>query len=373
MNIPPPRFLSLQINKSCNLRCQHCDFWTLHDKDRDAYLTFERRYEILAEFASMCPEGRLVVCGGEPMLDLDAYFHATTSARRLGLTCLSVVNGTRIRSDEMANRMIAEGPHEISISLNSHEKDLHDRTRGIPGAFDKAVKAIKLLIEAKARAKSSTRIIVMGLVYKSNYAHLEQFYDFVLNDLRADALKLNFVQPKFGQATEDDAFFADETDVHSGRLLEILNRCNERFDLRYSEVWLKQVQMYFDSLSDDHLRKAGWASGGETRDHICNSYDRNIMVDHYGTARLCFSTRFPGMQLQRQGDLKKFWDSANAIRRCMKQCNAYCGISHSVRREASTVKGNAFRDEHAERYGTMQYGGFAGRMMDGLKRAVSIA
>jgi len=27
--LPPPRFLFVQVNKRCNLRCQHCDFWLL--------------------------------------------------------------------------------------------------------------------------------------------------------------------------------------------------------------------------------------------------------------------------------------------------------------------------------------------------------
>ena len=78
------------------------------------------------------------------------------SRRALGLRCLSVINGTRVRDPERADRMVLAGPHEISVSLNSHRPDLHDRTRGVKGAFTKAVKALRLLLEARARHRTPT-------------------------------------------------------------------------------------------------------------------------------------------------------------------------------------------------------------------------
>ncbi len=36
----------------------------------------------------------------------------------------------------MADRMILEGPSEITVSLNSYGAEVHDRTRGVSGAFN---------------------------------------------------------------------------------------------------------------------------------------------------------------------------------------------------------------------------------------------
>jgi MoaA/NifB/PqqE/SkfB family radical SAM enzyme len=158
------------------------------------------------------PAGNVVICGGEPMLDLDVYFGITQQCLALGLTGISVVNGTRIRRPDMADRMIAEGPKEISISLNSQRPELHDETRGVPGAFDKAVRALRLLVDARRRNPGhGTRIYVMGLIFDRNYREIEAFYDFVLNDVGADKLKLNFLQPAFGQPGETDNFFSEHT------------------------------------------------------------------------------------------------------------------------------------------------------------------
>ena len=335
--LAPPDFLFIQINKRCNLRCQHCDFWQLDDNDRPRYLSNERRREVLGEFAAMHSGGKVVICGGESMLDLDDYFDIAGTSRQLGLHCLSVINGTRVRDTERADRMVREGPHEISVSLNSHRAELHDRTRGVRGAFAKAVKALRLLLEARARHGTATRIYAMGLIFDENYRELDAFYDFVLNDVGADKLKLNFIQPSFGHDAPMDDFFAKHHHVDPDFLHTAIGECDRKYNLGLNPVWRDQVRMYFRSLAKAQDVAKGWSSRTGTDEHICNTYERNIMVDHYGVARLCFSTNFPGFPLKERGDLHKFWHSAEFIRQRMRRCNQYCGISHSVRRESSTI------------------------------------
>lgn len=342
--LPPPRFLFVQVNKRCNLRCQHCDFWMLNDDDRPNYLPWARKREILEEFAQMNPSGAVVICGGESMLDIDDYFAITTTCRSLGIKTLSVVNGTRIRDARMADRMMRDGPDEVSVSLNSQRADLHDETRGVRGAFDKAVNALRLMVAARARIGApSRRIYAMGLIFDRNYRELDAFYDFVLNDIGADKLKLNFIQPSFGHAGVDP-FFAAHWNVDPDEIGRLIAACNAKYGLNLNPVWARQVQMYFRSLRASRNLDQGWDDNTGTQEHICNTYERNIMVDHYGMARLCFSTGFPGKRLAAYGDLTRFWTGADPIRARMRSCNAYCGISHSVRRESSTLKGEVMPD-----------------------------
>ena len=335
--IAPPDFLFMQVNKRCNLRCQHCDFWKLNDDDRPRYLSRARRREVVAEFAQMRPGGAVVICGGESMLDLDDYFAMAGGSRALGLRCMSVINGTRVRDAERADRMVLEGPHEISVSLNSHRAELHDRTRGVKGSFDKAVKALRHLIAARERNGTDTKIYAMGLIFDENYREIDGFYDFVLNEVGADKLKLNFLQPSFGHDGEVDAFFGDHHDVDPDVLYDTIAQCDRKYGLGLNPVWHEQVRMYFRSLRRSGDIERGWKSASGTDEHICNTYERNVMVDHYGVARLCFSHNFPGMLLKKYGDLARFWEAAESIRRAMRGCNQYCGISHSVRRETSTA------------------------------------
>jgi len=330
----------LEVNKRCNLKCQHCDFWQRTDDDRDNYLSIAGRQALIGEFAELSPHGNVVICGGEPMLDLEDYFSLTKACRQHGVRALSVVNGTRIRNAAVAERVMREGPHEISISLNSPDEKQHDETRGVRGAFRKAVNALRLMIEARERLGAhSTKIYVMGLVFGSNYRSIDKFYDLVLNDIGADKLKLNFLQPSFGQAGETDPFFEAQGEVDPEELGSILQQCNAKYGLGFNPQWAEHVVMYFRSLNAATDRNRGWGSSAETKTHICNSYDRNIMVNHYGVARLCFATKFPGTTLKQPGDLRQFWVSSESIRADMRKCNQFCGISHSVRRESSTAVG----------------------------------
>jgi hypothetical protein len=366
--IPPPRFVFMEINKRCNLRCTHCDFWQRDDDDRANYFQTEQKLAVLDEFRAMNPKGNLVICGGEPMLDLDDYFDLCHGARARGINVMSVINGTRIRRPEMAERLIKEGPHEISISLNSHIPELHDETRGVKGAFDKAVRALRLLVDAKKRlGATDTRIYVMGLVFGRNYRLIDGFYDFVLNDIGADQLKLNFLQPAFGQSGDVDPFFAAESDVDGDQLEQIIKDCDAKYALGLNPLWISQVGMYFRSLAGIKDLEKGWGASSGTTEHICNTYERNVMINHYGMARLCFSNAFAGRELKAPGDFARFWNGAAVIRAQMRKCNQFCGISHSVRRESSTLKGRQKMLDHVATNGPMPPPGMVTELMLGLR------
>ncbi|MDP2821845.1 MAG: radical SAM protein [Sulfuritalea sp.] len=333
-----PQFLYLQVNKRCNLRCQHCSFWQLDDSDKDNYLPWSQKRQIIREFGELNPNGSVVICGGESMLDLEDYFAIAAACREFGLRSLSVVNGTRIKRADIAERMVREGPDEISVSLNSHREDLHDATRGTKGAFRLATQALRLLLAARSqRTGSKTRIYVMGLIFDQNYLELDAFYDFVLNEIGADKLKLNFLQPTFAQNRVEDEFFSRHHRLAADELVAQIRHCDKKYRLGLNPVWWNQVGMYFHSLNRAQDIYLGWGSRAGTTEHICNTYERNVMVDHYGIARLCFSPAFPGFPLAKPGDLRRFWEGAELIRQQMRHCNHYCGISHSVRRETSTL------------------------------------
>ncbi len=81
--MPQQQFLFVHVNKRCNLRCQHCKFWMVDDGDRMNYLPWERKRDILGEFSELSPGGRVVICGGESMLDLEDNFAIAVECRRV--------------------------------------------------------------------------------------------------------------------------------------------------------------------------------------------------------------------------------------------------------------------------------------------------
>ncbi len=335
----PPRYLFVDINQHCNLKCKHCMYWTREEVALPNHISIERRAEIIAEFAQLSPRATVVVCGGESMLNPERYFPITRQCQRLALGCLSVINGTRVTDEAIAEQLILEGPSEITVSLNSHRGDVHDRTRGMIGAFDLATGAIRLLLAARQKLQVSKPIYAMAVICEQNYRELEDFYDFVLHDLGADKLKLNFLQPTFGplETLVDDKFYRENIIADHEELGRMIEKCDRKYGLHLNPEWIRVVKLYHRSVHANGDASKGWAGKG-TEEPICNSYERNVMVNMFGQARLCFSTGFPGKQLKKKGDLARFWFGSDRLRRKMAKCTQYCGISHSVRRVSATMR-----------------------------------
>lgn len=336
MRTTPPQFLFLQTNQRCNLRCTHCNYWQNTDSEKASYLSLERRRELVAEFAELGGKN-VVTCGGEPMLDFEDYFDLMRAARSSGVGCLSVINGTRVQTVAAADRMIAEGPSEITVSLDHWREDENDRLRGKKGAHRLAVKALDLLLAARARARAQTPIYIMTILSEDTWPTLDMFYRFALVGVGVDKLKLNILQPTFQSGPVDEYFKgARVSDVQ--KCMAMIRECDRRWNIRRNPLWLAAVEMYLASVARCASPLLGWANRG-TEDAICNSYDRNIMVDLYGRARLCFSHSFPAALLVQRGDLARFWAGDSLpIRDQMVGCKQFCGISHSVRKEPSLLK-----------------------------------
>lgn len=332
----PPSFLFLQTNQRCNLKCTHCFYWHLDDNDRDNYLSGERRAELVAEFAELGGQA-VVTCGGEPMLDLDDYFALMGAARSHNLRALSVVNGTRIKTKAMAERMILEGPTEITISIDHWHPLEHDRLRGSSGSHHAAATAVQLLLKARRELGAATPIYVMTILSEDTWPTLDLFYSFVLTELGADKLKLNPIQPSF-QGGGPDPYYAAARVRDVPGCMAMIRKCDELFSIPRNPAWLAAVEMHLRSAAMHKPALLGWHNREGTTEAICNSYERNIMIDLYGRARLCFSDSFPHAQLTTRGDLAEFWNHASLpVRDAMAGCKQFCGVSHSVRLEPSLL------------------------------------
>jgi MoaA/NifB/PqqE/SkfB family radical SAM enzyme len=319
----------------------HCHYWKRDDRDRDRYLSSPQRHSIIQEFAEMNPNGTVVICGGESMLDVGDYFSITKECIRLGIDCFSVINGTKVQTPSMADRLMTEGPSEITLSINSHKPEVHDATRGVKGSFHGVVKAIRLLLASRDRLNVKKPVYAMAVICELNYRDLDGFYDFILNDIGADKLKLNFLQPSFGMPKWNvvDRFFKKNVISDADALISIIKACDQKYRLRINPGWLEAVKIYHQSIQENRNAGSGWLHRKGTREPICNTYDRNIMVDLYGNAGLCFNSAFPSCPLKVRGDLTTFWyERSLPIRKKMLTCRRYCGISHSVRRENATLK-----------------------------------
>jgi len=149
-NLPTPPFLILFINSTCNQKCEHCFYWRNLNRRDD--LTKE---EIFALSRSLGRVENLNLSGGEPFLRPE-----------FGEICRQFIRQNKVRQiyvptngyfTDRTVKQITETLREKDLDLFVAEISLdglgefHNKFRGSPGAFDKAMETY----EALARLQDS--------------------------------------------------------------------------------------------------------------------------------------------------------------------------------------------------------------------------
>lgn len=132
------------ITRTCNLRCVHCYTDSAAHRYPGELTTAECRAVIddLAGFRVPA----VLLSGGEPLVradvpDLAAY------ARDRGLHVVLSTNGTLIDA-AAARRFVALKIAYVGISLDSAVPSVHDRFRGVEGAFQRTMRGFRHCVEA---------------------------------------------------------------------------------------------------------------------------------------------------------------------------------------------------------------------------------
>lgn len=135
------------ITRRCNLRCLRCSTDSA-PKNYPGELTLEQMVTVIDDLSdSKVPA--VLFSGGEPMLHPN-FFDVAGYAIERGLRVTVATNGTRINS-HAAERLKDLGVADVGISLDGLG-DEHDCFRGRPGAFKRAVQALRHCREAGQKA-----------------------------------------------------------------------------------------------------------------------------------------------------------------------------------------------------------------------------
>ena len=154
------------MTKACNLKCQHCYAQATLGPADDELTTAEARRMIddLSEFGSPV----MLFSGGEPMMRPDLTELAEYAIKK-GMRAVISTNGTLITKDK-AKELKELGLSYVGVSLDGM-KPVHDRFRGVEGAYDKAVQGIRNCLEV------DLKVGLRFTVFKHNAAEVPQVFD----------------------------------------------------------------------------------------------------------------------------------------------------------------------------------------------------
>lgn len=137
-----PYLIAWNLTKRCNLRCGHCYLDAAElDKGGADELTKEDGLSLIEQISRVNPNTILVITGGEPLLRDDILDIGAHAVKKLMMVVLGT-NGILI-DKPLASELARIGITGVGISLDSLDPKRHDAFRGLPGAWDAAMRGIE--------------------------------------------------------------------------------------------------------------------------------------------------------------------------------------------------------------------------------------
>lgn len=233
----PLQIISWEATRRCNLRCAHCGSPS-EEVDLDQELTTAEvigAFDQIAHDFDMSQFRHINITGGEPFVrsDLLEILHATSMwpfYRNVDIQ----TNGLFVADHpEVLQDLKPLGVTGLGISIDGL-KSSHDALRRMDGAWDKAVRAAQLAVEA------GFVVTVSYVAHAKNMDDLELFHRFVRREIRPRVFRVMFIDP-LGRAADDGEYRLSPTQVQ--QVIAFLKREYEATCSQYSYPGVTMVEL----------------------------------------------------------------------------------------------------------------------------------
>jgi MoaA/NifB/PqqE/SkfB family radical SAM enzyme len=138
-----PLSVCLAITYRCQCNCSNC-YATAKARENAREMSTEELKTLIDEVSALGAI-HLNITGGEPLLR-DDLLDLVAHARARGLITRISTNGWLLTPERVAALRRA-GLNQCGIAIDDADPDTHDRQRGVPGLFEKAVQRFRILHE----------------------------------------------------------------------------------------------------------------------------------------------------------------------------------------------------------------------------------
>lgn len=210
---------NLQLLYDCNFRCRICDFWKGPKEATPPPMSLAGVTRVSEQLALVGPQ-IVSIGGGEPLLHPDIVDVVEVLSRHH--FPVMICNGWYV-TPAVARALFRAGMYEISVSVDYADPSRHDTQRGVEGAYERAVAALRILHES--RTEPWQRVHMISVVMDDNLDHVERLIEVCAE------LGITYLVTLYSDARGSKACRATDTDT-SARLLELKERHPEFVALR---------------------------------------------------------------------------------------------------------------------------------------------
>ncbi|MBN1765264.1 MAG: DUF2062 domain-containing protein [Sedimentisphaerales bacterium] len=191
-----PLFVVWNFTNRCNLNCLHC--YQSSDNQTDGQeLALDEKLKVIDELGRNYV-AMIAFAGGEPLLSSDLY-PCLERCQHYGIHTTIATHGALLTA-QRCNRLAELGLRYVEVSLDSVDPEKHDRFRGQPGMWRKAVEGIKNVV-----ATEGLRAGLAMCVTRNNIDEVEQMLEFAVELGVSCFAHFNFIPVGRGeQMTEQD-------------------------------------------------------------------------------------------------------------------------------------------------------------------------
>jgi radical SAM protein with 4Fe4S-binding SPASM domain len=158
--------ITVRITDRCNFHCIHC-FVDSGSRVCENELSTEELKSII-DWAADNGSFRLGITGGEPTLRKD-LLEIITYAKSKNLWTMVTTNGYAL-SREFCKKLGDTQIDQVDVSLDHAAADHHDQFRGQPGAYDCAIRTIKMLTQYEVPTA------ITSVISSWNFDSFQQLY-----------------------------------------------------------------------------------------------------------------------------------------------------------------------------------------------------
>src|SRR5215208_1632971 len=322
-----PLYVKMKVFYGCNLRCEMCNHWR---EKRESPVSVERFKEVICEVSEMGTT-KIHLSGGEPMLrpQIPEFVELASS---LGIKVTMTTNGTLILKAN-AKQLVQGGLRGVNVSIDSPIRKMHEKIRGVEGAFKATVKAVGLFNRYRHKGKLTIRINTV--VSRTNYQTLETLPD-LAHELGADGINLIPIDDHCGEILsmrkKDIALFNEE----------IAPKIAERAIALGLIISDEEAFPFGRSESEVRLGRAGRYAFGYYDKNPCYAPWTHSLIDFNGNVYVCCMTRerIPPLGNLRTQSFQEIWEGAAyrqirlkmhppALAAC-RRCDDFIGENKSI-------------------------------------------